>query len=68
MEQPRRDEDGAADLLLAPIQETGADDDPIYRWLQKLEAEKERLEAGRLLYVAATRAQAALASPRRRRA
>jgi ATP-dependent exoDNAse (exonuclease V) beta subunit len=48
---------GEADLLLAPIQETGADDDPIYRWLQMLEAEKERLEAGRLLYVAATRAR-----------
>jgi ATP-dependent exoDNAse (exonuclease V) beta subunit len=57
MEQPRRGEDGAAALLLAPIQEAGAEDDPIYRWLQKVEAEKERLEAGRLLYVAATRAQ-----------
>jgi ATP-dependent exoDNAse (exonuclease V) beta subunit len=57
MEQPRQEGDGAADLLLAPIQETGADDDPIYRWLQKLEAEKERLESGRLLYVAATRAR-----------
>ena len=57
MEQPRKGEDGAADLLLAPIHETGADDDPIYQWLQKLEAGKERLEAGRLLYVAATRAR-----------
>ncbi len=57
MEQPRREGEGTADLLLAPIQETGADDDPIYRWLQILEAEKERLEAGRLLYVAATRAR-----------
>lgn len=57
MEQPGRNGDGAADLLLAPIHETGADDDPIYRWLQKLEAEKERLESGRLLYVAATRAR-----------
>jgi ATP-dependent exoDNAse (exonuclease V) beta subunit len=57
MEQPRQDGDGAADLLLAPIHETGADGDPIYRWLQKTEAEKERLESGRLLYVAATRAR-----------
>ncbi len=57
MEQPRQDADGPADLLLAPIQETGADEDPIYRWLQTLEAEKERLESGRLLYVAATRAR-----------
>ena len=48
---------GEADLLLAPIQETGADDDPIHRWLRRLDAEKERLEAGRLLYVAATRAR-----------
>jgi ATP-dependent helicase/nuclease subunit A len=54
MEQPR---EGGTDLLLAPIRETGADDDPIYRWLRKLEAEKERLESGRLLYVAATRAK-----------
>jgi len=60
MEQPRKDGDGAADLLLAPIHETGANDDPIYRWLQNLEAEKERLEAGRLLYVAATRARSRL--------
>ncbi|OGA24967.1 MAG: DNA helicase UvrD [Betaproteobacteria bacterium RIFCSPLOWO2_02_FULL_67_26] len=57
MEQPRKSGDGAADLLLAPIHETGAEDDPIYRWLQKLEAGKGRLEAGRLLYVAATRAR-----------
>ena len=49
-------EDGATDLLLAPIQETGAEDDPIYEWLHKLDAEKERFEDGRLLYVAATRA------------
>jgi ATP-dependent exoDNAse (exonuclease V) beta subunit len=48
---------GEASLLLAPIQEAGAEDDPIYRWLQKLDDEKERLEAGRLLYVAATRAR-----------
>ena len=48
---------GDADLLLAPIQETGADGDPIYAWLQKLDAEKESFEAERLLYVAATRAK-----------
>jgi ATP-dependent exoDNAse (exonuclease V) beta subunit len=56
MEQPDEMK-GEPALLLAPIQEAGADDDPIYRWLLKLEAEKERLEAGRLLYVAATRAR-----------
>ena len=50
------------DLLLAPIQETGADDDRIYSWLEKLDGEKERFEDERLLYVAATRAKAAPAS------
>jgi ATP-dependent exoDNAse (exonuclease V) beta subunit len=45
------------DLLLAPIQETGADADRIYAWLEKLEGEKERLEDERLLYVGATRAR-----------
>ena len=55
LEQPR--DDGTTDLLLAPIRETGAADDPISGWLRKLEAEKERLESGRLLYVAATRAK-----------
>ena len=45
------------DLLLAPIQETGADADRIYAWLERLEGEKERLEDERLLYVAATRAK-----------
>ena len=43
--------------LLAPIRETGADDDPAYRYLKNLESESEDLEAGRLLYVAATRAE-----------
>ena len=59
MEQPG-DRRGVPALLLAPIQEAGADDDPIYRWLQNLDDEKERLEAGRLLYVAATRARGRL--------
>ena len=57
LEQPAAGEDGPADLLLAPIRETGAKDDRIYDWLRKLEAEKERFENGRLLYVAATRAR-----------
>lgn len=46
-----------ADLLLAPVEETGADQDQVYAWLKKLEATKEMLESGRLLYVAATRAR-----------
>jgi ATP-dependent exoDNAse (exonuclease V) beta subunit len=47
-------------LLLAPIKETGADDDLAYRHLRNLEAEAEDLEAARLLYVAATRAESRL--------
>ncbi len=62
MERPRArfatsGQDGSTDLLLAPIQETGADGDPIYAWLEKLDADKEYFEDQRLLYVAATRAR-----------
>ena len=46
-----------ADLLLAPIQETGTKNDSIYRWMEKLDQSKGQLEADRLLYVAATRAK-----------
>ena len=45
------------DLMLAPIQAVGADVDSIYLWLDKLDRDKERFEADRLLYVAATRAK-----------
>ena len=44
-------------LLLAPIEETGAESDPIYAWIKQLAAEKAAFEDGRLLYVAATRAK-----------
>jgi ATP-dependent exoDNAse (exonuclease V) beta subunit len=46
-----------SNLLLAPIEETGAARDPIYAWIRKLAAEKASHEDGRLLYVAATRAR-----------
>lgn len=46
-----------AQLLLAPIEETGAERDPIYAWVKQLAAEKAAHEDGRLLYVAATRAK-----------
>ncbi len=45
-----------ASLLLAPIDETGAGKDPIYKYVRDLNAEAEDIEAGRLFYVAATRA------------
>jgi ATP-dependent exoDNAse (exonuclease V) beta subunit len=44
-------------LLLAPIEETGAERDLIYAWIKQLAAEKAAHEDGRLLYVAATRAK-----------
>jgi ATP-dependent exoDNAse (exonuclease V) beta subunit len=46
-----------AQLLVAPIEAAGADGDAIYAWLRQLEAERAGHEAGRLLYVAATRAR-----------
>ena len=52
---------GEAELLLAPIRETGAEDEPeadaIYRYVVQQEREKQRQEIVRLLYVAATRAE-----------
>src|SRR6185369_13216569 len=49
--------DGAAELLLAPIKQTGVDADPIYDYLARLDRERERYEQARLLYVATTRAK-----------
>ena len=48
---------GASGLLLAPIKPTGGDRDPIYSYLRDLDTEAEDMEASRLLYVAATRAE-----------
>jgi len=44
------------DLLLAPVRAVGGEDDTIYKYLSKLDAQRGRHEDGRLLYVAATRA------------
>ena len=55
MEIPRSDAD--SDLILAPIRGTGAEPDPVYRYLNQLDREKARYEVTRLLYVAATRAK-----------
>jgi ATP-dependent exoDNAse (exonuclease V) beta subunit len=44
-------------LLIAPIHETGAEENLAYDYLKALERESEDTEAGRLLYVAATRAK-----------
>lgn len=48
---------GSADLLLAPVKQSGADSDPIYSCIARLNREKESNEDSRLLYVAATRAK-----------
>ena len=48
---------GESELLLAPINATGEDGAPIYQWIARFHAEKQALEDGRLLYVAATRAK-----------
>jgi ATP-dependent exoDNAse (exonuclease V) beta subunit len=47
-------------LLLAPIDETGGDKEPLYQYVRDLDKEAEDIEAGRLLYVAATRAESRL--------
>ncbi|HMA89071.1 MAG TPA: UvrD-helicase domain-containing protein, partial [Burkholderiales bacterium] len=47
-------------LLLAPIDETGAEKEPLYQYVRTLDREAEDIEAGRLLYVAATRAESHL--------
>lgn len=44
-------------LLLAPIAEAGTGEDPTYRYIRILQERKRDYEAGRLLYVAATRAK-----------
>jgi ATP-dependent exoDNAse (exonuclease V) beta subunit len=59
MERPGRHR--GSDLLLAPIRERGPDgEDPLYRYLARLERIKARHEDDRLLYVAATRARSSL--------
>jgi ATP-dependent exoDNAse (exonuclease V) beta subunit len=54
----RRNLEGeGSDLLMAPIQETGSTGDPIYSWIEKLDADKSHFEDQRLIYVASTRAR-----------
>ncbi|HLQ76257.1 MAG TPA: UvrD-helicase domain-containing protein, partial [Terriglobia bacterium] len=47
-------------LLLAPIKETGTENDPAYTYVQKIRNAKTENETTRLLYVAATRARSHL--------
>ena len=48
---------GGEDLLLAPVPPTGGKPEATYRYIQQLEKTKTRLEEGRVLYVAVTRAR-----------
>ncbi len=47
-------------LLLAPIDETGGENEPLYAYVRRLDRDAEDVEAGRLFYVAATRAESRL--------
>ena len=47
-------------LLLAPIDETGGEAEPLYSYVRSLDRDAEDIEAGRLFYVAATRAESRL--------
>lgn len=53
----RNASNGNTDLLLAPIKGADEKEDSIYRYLHSLVKQKDRMEDGRLLYVAATRAK-----------
>lgn len=55
MERPRHDE--SSDLLMAPINAIGEEDDAIYRYIKLQIKQKLKYEMGRLLYVAVTRAK-----------
>ena len=43
------------DLLLAPISDSGDEDSPIYKFLPRMNKDRENFESRRLLYVSATR-------------
>ena len=47
-------------LLIAPVDETGGEKEPLYQYVRQLDREAEDIEAGRLFYVAATRAESRL--------
>ncbi len=49
--------DGENQLLLAPISARGVDTDPLYLLAKNLDAQRDKFESQRLLYVATTRAK-----------
>jgi ATP-dependent exoDNAse (exonuclease V) beta subunit len=56
----RASEDGEPELLVAPIKRKGGDEDPLYRFIRKIEYGRGCEEDRRMLYVAATRARTQL--------
>jgi ATP-dependent helicase/nuclease subunit A len=56
LEWDERPSSHGPELLMAALPEKG-DEDPIYKFLQRIESEREQNELRRLLYVAATRAK-----------
>jgi len=55
-----REHENTPTLVLAPLRPrigVQADEDPVYRWLRRLDAAEEEAELSRLLYVGATRAR-----------
>ena len=52
--------DNGPELLLAPIGAKGDEDDPLYKYLQRVQRNRRTQELKRLLYVAATRARRTL--------
>jgi ATP-dependent exoDNAse (exonuclease V) beta subunit len=50
----------AVEFLLSPLDASGSETDPIYRYIRALDRDKEALQDARLLYVAATRARRSL--------
>jgi ATP-dependent exoDNAse (exonuclease V) beta subunit len=55
MERPSAEGAGEFEFLLSPLNRAGSDDDKIYQYIRTLDREKDALQDGRLLYVAATR-------------
>ncbi len=52
--------DRRAEVVIAPVAATGEEPNPLYAWLERIEAAKLEQEKRRLLYVAATRAERCL--------
>jgi ATP-dependent helicase/nuclease subunit A len=50
-------EDEPTEILLAPIQQKGSDDEPLLQWVKRQIAARDAEERKRLLYVACTRAR-----------